>query len=87
MVWAQWCGSPPVGHNRHTNEGEKSPGQGHSEESRVMRRGTVTYWDEQRRIGFIRPDDGGADVSYRPAGGAPDVQVGDRVEFEVLPRM
>jgi cold shock CspA family protein len=52
-----------------------------------MTRGTVTYWDEQRRIGFIRPDGGGANVSYRPAGGAPDVQVGDRVEFELLPRM
>ncbi len=51
-----------------------------------MRRGTVTYWDEKKRFGFIRPDEGGADVSYYPAGGAPDVEIGDRVEFDVLPR-
>lgn len=49
-----------------------------------MRRGTVTYWDEKKRFGFIRPDEGGADVSYHPAGGAPDVEVGERVEFEIL---
>jgi cold shock CspA family protein len=51
-----------------------------------MQRGTVTYWNEKKRFGFIHPDDGGADVSYYPAGGAPDVEVGDRVEFEVLAR-
>src|ERR671926_1099936 len=55
-------------------------------EAREMQRGTVTYWNEKKRFGFIHPDDGGADVSYYPAGGAPDVEVGDRVEFEVLAR-
>jgi cold shock CspA family protein len=51
-----------------------------------LQRGTVTYWNEKKRFGFIHPDDCRADVSYYPAGGAPDVEVGDRVEFEVLAR-
>jgi CspA family cold shock protein len=52
-----------------------------------MRIGTVTFYNEARGFGFIRPDDGGADVfvhlSAFTRSGLPTPMEGQRVSFDI----
>jgi cold shock protein len=52
-----------------------------------MRTGTVTFYNEVRAFGFIRPDDGGAEVfahlSAFTRAGLPPPTEGQRVSFDI----
>jgi CspA family cold shock protein len=48
--------------------------------------GTVSFYDPQRNFGFIEPDDGGADVIFYLRAGDEQVDIGDRVIFDLSPR-
>jgi cold shock protein len=53
-----------------------------------MQQGTVTFFDDQRGFGFLRPDDGGRDVfvhiSAVERAGAQVLNEGQKVSFEVV---
>lgn len=49
--------------------------------------GKVTYYDSATNIGFIRPDDGSADVSFAIRPYDDPVAVGDYVYYELQPTL
>ncbi|MCC6935968.1 MAG: cold shock domain-containing protein [Thermomicrobiales bacterium] len=51
------------------------------------RYGQVTYYDEKANFGFIRPDDGSADVSFAIRPYDDPVAVGDYVRYELQPTL
>jgi CspA family cold shock protein len=49
-----------------------------------MPQGRIKLYNEERGYGFIRPDDGGADVFFHiTAYGDDDITVGNAVTFEI----
>jgi CspA family cold shock protein len=46
--------------------------------------GTVTNFSKPNRYGFIENDDGGEDVFFHITDVPPGVELGDKVEFEVV---
>lgn len=51
----------------------------------MVETGTVVFYDERHNYGFIEPDIGSGDLTFRLAPGEGAVQVGDNVTFERLP--
>lgn len=47
--------------------------------------GVVIFYDEQKRYGFIEPDDESGDLIFSLVPGEGPVQVGDNVTFERMP--
>lgn len=49
--------------------------------------GKVTYYDPKTNIGFIRPDDGSADVSFSVRPYDDPVEAGDYVYYDLQPEL
>ena len=47
--------------------------------------GVVVFYDQQKRYGFIEPDDESGDLTFSLIPGEGQVQVGDNVTFERMP--
>lgn len=48
-----------------------------------MKQGTVKFFNETKGFGFIKPDDGGADVFVHQTGLVDSINENDKVEYEV----
>jgi len=51
-----------------------------------MSAGRIKFWNDEKRFGFIRPDEGPPDLFFHASdmiGGDADVAYGDRVTFQV----
>lgn len=50
-----------------------------------MQEGTVKFFDTTKGFGFIKPEDGSADIFVHQSGLIDEIQENDRVEFDVQP--
>jgi cold shock protein len=77
---AQSTTTPPMIAETRTHAGTSSA----SSSVKSMKEGTVKFFDQKKGFGFIRPNDGSADLFVYSSGCIDKIQTNDRVTFDVI---